>query len=72
MMLTKHLIIYFCILAVCGSGFMVLCQQEIELLNNPDFEQPFTSSDWVTFCGSNLTQSTDAYSGTYSAKLTNR
>ena len=42
-----------------------------EILNNPDFEQPFTENDWVTFCGS-LTQDDDAYSGNYAAKLTDR
>ena len=42
-----------------------------ELLKNPDFEQPFGEDDWYSYCGS-FEQDTDAYTGTYSGKLSQR
>lgn len=53
------------------AGFLQTLAQE-ELLNNPDFEDPFGEDNWVPI-GCDLTQTDeDAYTGQYSGKVENR
>ena len=49
-----------------------LCWAQDELLNNPDFEEPFGSDNWVPI-GCDLTQTDeDSYRGQYSGLVENR
>lgn len=58
-------ILFFCFLLTT----LVVSQEEI--FDNPGFEDPLDGSDWSCLsCG--LTQDTDAYSGQYSGRTSNR